>query len=82
MSFINTTTTISAGTGIVYTNGSNISNIEIDNSLIEYIELLYQLIGVDMTFDKFKNLSTSEKQAFIRDIKIKKLLDNDILENQ
>lgn len=81
MSFINTTTTISAGTGIVYTNGSNISNIEIDKSLIEYIELLYQLIGVDMTFDKFKNLSTSEKQAFIRDIKIKKLLDNAIPEN-
>lgn len=81
MSFINTITTISSGTGIVYTNGSNISNIEIDKSLIEYIELLYQLIGVDMTFDKFKNLSTSEKQAFIRDIKIKKLLDNAIPEN-
>lgn len=80
MSFINTITTIS-GTGIVYTNGSNISNIEIDKSLIEYIELLYQLIEVDMTFDKFKNLSTSEKQAFIRDIKIKKLLDNAIPEN-
>ena len=82
MSYINTTTTISAGTGIIYTNGSNINNIEIDKSLIEYIELLYQLIGVDMNYDKFKNLSTSEKQAFIRDIKIKKLLDNAIPENQ
>jgi hypothetical protein len=81
MSFINTTTTISAGTGIVYTNGSNISNIEIDKSLIEYIDLLYQLISIDMNYDKFKDLSTSEKQAFIRDIKIKKLLDNAIPEN-
>ena len=82
MSYINTTTTISAGTGIIYTNGSNISNIEIDKSLIEYIDLLYQLIGIDMNYDKFKDLSTSEKQAFIRDIKIKKLLDNAIPENQ
>lgn len=82
MSYINTNTTISAGTGIIYTNGSNINNIEIDKSLIEYIDLLYQLIGVDMNYDKFKNLSTSEKQAFIRDIKIKKLLDNAIPENQ
>lgn len=79
MSYI---TTISAGTGIIYTNGSNINNIESDKSLIEYIDLLYQLIGMDMNYDKFKSLSTSEKQAFIRDIKIKKLLDNAIPQNQ
>lgn len=80
---INTTTTISAGTGIIYTSGSinKIDSIEIDKSLIEYIDLLYQLIGIDMDYDKFKSLSTSEKQAFIRDIKIKKVLENVILEN-
>ena len=78
-----TTTTISAGTGIIYTSGSinKIDSIEIDKSLIEYIDLLYQLIGIDRDYDKFKSLSTSEKQAFIRDIKIKKVLENVILEN-
>ena len=69
---------INSGSGIT-TTGDLIS---IDRNLIEYIDLLYQLLGVDMTYDKFKNLSTSEKQTFIRDIKIKLLLQNDILENQ
>lgn len=73
--YLNTNTTINAGTGIIYTTGSNIDNIEIDKSLIEYIDLLYQLIGVDIDFDRFKNLTTSERQAFIRDIKINKVLE-------
>lgn len=65
-------------------NGIEISDysVSIDRNLIEYIDLLYQLLGVDMTYDKFKNLSTSEKQAFIRDIKIKILLQNAIPENK
>ena len=77
------TTTLSAGTGVIYTAGSSniIDNMGIDKSLIEYIDLLYQLIGIDMTYDKFKDLSTSEKQSFIRDIKIKKVLENVISEN-
>lgn len=57
-------------------------SVSIDRNLIEYIDLLYQLLGVDMTYDKFRNLSTSEKQAFIRDIKIKLLLQNDIPKNK
>lgn len=79
--YYNNNTTLNTGTGIIYTSGSSIDSIELDKSLIEYIDLLYQLIGVDMNYDKFKNLSTSEKQAFIRDIKIKKLLQNDLSEN-
>jgi len=82
MSYLNTTNNTTNNT-IITTSGTTLntsanmyaSNIEFDKSLIEYIELLYQLIGVDMTFDKFKNLSNSEKQTFVRDIKIKKLLD-------
>lgn len=79
--YYNNNTTLNTGTGIIYTSGSSIDSIEIDKSLIEYIDLLYQLIGVDMNYVKFMNLSTSEKQAFIRDIKIKKLLQNDLSEN-
>jgi hypothetical protein len=65
-------------------NGVSISDysVSIDRDLIEYIDLLYQLLGVDMTYDEFKNLSTSEKQSFIRDIKIKLLLQNDIPKNK
>lgn len=42
--------------------------------LIEYIDLLYQILGVDITFEKWKKLSVSEKTSLIREIKINKII--------
>lgn len=47
--------------------------------VIEYIDLLYQLMDIDMTYNKFKNLSESEKIQFIRDVKIKKIIENNVI---
>ena len=60
---------INAGNGL--TNWSD--SISIDKTLIEYIDLLYQIMGVDITYDRWKNPSSGEKLQLIRDIKLKKL---------
>lgn len=56
-------------------NITNISSITIDKNLIEYIDLLYQLLGVDIDFERWKNMNLSDRINLIRDIKIKKLID-------
>lgn len=58
------------------------TRIDVDNikrqinpdDIIDYLELLMQIIGVDMPFEKFKNMSNSDRKAFIRNIKINKAL--------
>jgi hypothetical protein len=59
-------------------SGSSISTsyvLENDfETIIEYIDMSYQIMGIDMNFEKFKEMSQSDKQSFIRDIKIKKIL--------
>jgi len=62
---------INAGNGL--TNWSD--SISIDKTLIEYIDLLYQIIGVDITYDKWKIMSSGEKLQLIRDIKLKKIIE-------
>lgn len=78
------TTTLSGGnSGIVYTGitttscGSWIYNsprIEQEN-LILYIDLMAQLLGIDMNFQKFSEMSPEEIKSFTRDLKLKKLID-------
>lgn len=53
---------------------ANKSQIEAD--LVDYIDLLYQLIGVDITYQEWHKKSDDEKLAFARDLKIKKIIDN------
>lgn len=78
------TTTLSSG--IIYTGSTtNISSGSwIYNSLsieqekmILYIDLMAQLLGIDMNFEKFSKMSTDEIKSFTRDLKLKKLIEND-----
>lgn len=47
---------------------------KIDASLIDYVDLLFNLIGVDITYDEFQKMSDSERKSFIRDIKINRVI--------
>ena len=62
------------------TGSTNISwnppHSNVDN-LIEYIDLLYSIVGIDIKFDEFKKMSESEKKSFIREIKIEKIINKD-----
>ena len=58
------------GTGINWSD-----SISIDKNLIEYIDLLYQIMDVDITYDRWKNMSSGEKLQLVRDIKLKKIIE-------
>jgi hypothetical protein len=74
----NTITTCSTNiTGIVYSNGGSISN-DIrweSNKIIDFIEFSLKIMGIELTYNQFKEMSDAEKAAFIRDIKINKIID-------
>lgn len=46
----------------------------IDESLVDYVDILFNLMGVDITYRKFQKMSDSERKQFIRDIKINKVI--------
>ena len=52
------------------------SPTDLDN-LIEYVDLLYSIVGVDIKFEGFCNMSESERKSFIRQIKIEKIINKD-----
>ena len=80
------TTTLSGGnSGIIYTSNTttNISSgswvynspkIE-QEKLILYIDLMAQLLGINMNFEKFSEMTPEEIKSFTRDLKLKKLID-------
>jgi len=57
---------------IGYSSGSY--TVDLNSSLVEYIDFAFQLMGVDLTYEDFKKMSADEKKAFLRDIKINKIL--------
>ena len=48
--------------------------VDINKDLIEYIEFAFQVMGIDLSYEDFKKMSDDEKKAFLRDIKINKIL--------
>ena len=81
------TTTTGTSTGIsnltitpntLVTNSNSISwgdGISMNSDIIEYIDIFYQFMGIDMDYKRFSIMTKDEKRAFIRDIKLKKLID-------
>lgn len=59
---------VSDGTGIVSWEN------KIDKK-IEFIEFALELMGVDLKYSDFENMSDSDKIAMIRDMKINKIID-------
>lgn len=45
-----------------------------DTNVIEFFEFICEIIGIDMTYSKFKGLSKEERKQFLRDSKIKDIL--------
>ena len=68
--WINTPVISSPNTTLSWGNG-----ISIDSDIVEYIDIFYQLMGIDMDYKRFSIMSKEEKRSFIRDIKLKKLID-------
>ena len=43
--------------------------------LILYIDLMAQLLGININFEKFSEMTPEEIKSFTRDLKLKKLID-------
>ena len=77
--YVYPSTTLIANPGsILQSSGNTISwgdGISMNSDIIEYIDIFYQLMGIDMDYKRFSIMTKEEKVSFIRDIKLKKLID-------
>ena len=74
-------TPLIANPGQVITTGGNNTiswsdGISMNSDIVEYIDIFYQLMGIDMDYNRFSIMSKEEKRSFIRDIKLQKLIDD------
>ncbi len=47
-----------------------------NSDIIEYIDIFYQFMGIDMDYERFSKMTKDEKKSFIRDLKLQKLIDD------
>jgi hypothetical protein len=45
-----------------------------DEDLVEFINFAFEIIGVDISYQKFKEMSREERKSFLREIKLNKIL--------
>jgi len=67
-------TTLSGSHNISISSPLGPLTASIDDNLIKFLELVLAALGQDITFEEFKNMSDSEKNQLIRDIKLKTIL--------
>lgn len=77
--YVYPSTTLIANPGSILQSSGNTLNwgdgISMNSDIIEYIDIFYQLMGIDMDYKRFSIMTKEEKIGFIRDIKLKKLID-------
>ena len=61
---------VSDGSGIASWN----SVVDLNTDMIEFFELVLIVMGIDLTFEEFKNMSKDERMSLLRDLKINKVL--------
>ena len=61
---------------VAYVNGSISAGWKDESADIkEFVEFAFQLMGIDMDFDRFKSMTDAEKKAMIREQKINKIIE-------
>jgi hypothetical protein len=58
-------------------NINSVISININNDIIEFTELLFNVLGYDITFEEFSKMTKEERRSMLRDVKINRLLEND-----
>jgi hypothetical protein len=72
----NTLSTLASGTPGTYLTTDSSGSISWSNEdkMIDFMEFVLEIIGVDLKYSNFKEMSVQERTAFIRDLKIDRLL--------
>ena len=55
--------------GATWTDRSHIDDVK------DYIDFALELMGIDLNFERFSRMTTEEKKAMIREMKINKIID-------
>lgn len=73
-----TITSVGSNNIVIGSNNTSIGYSWVDQNgkVKDFIEFGLQLMGIDLTYDKFIEMSELEKKTFIRDYKLEKLLKN------
>jgi len=82
---VTTTGNITTGGYVYPSNGSILQSsgntltwgdgISMNSDIVEYIDIFYQFMGIDMDYERFSKMTKEEKKGFIRDLKLQKLID-------
>ena len=67
---------IGNSTTIVSSNNIAYDFINRNENIKDFIEFGLQIMGIDLTYDKFIKMDEMERKAFIRDYRLEKLLKN------
>jgi hypothetical protein len=74
-----TNTSVSSGSYLTLNSGSSGTSGSLywsnQEKTTEFIEFALEIMGVSLKYSDFVNMSDADKTAFIRDLKIKKILD-------
>jgi hypothetical protein len=72
----NVLTSTSTGCLVSYSNGSSnwVDRSHLDD-VKDYIDFALELMGIELDFSKFMNMSDDEKKVMIREMKINKIID-------
>ena len=78
----NTLSTLVSGTPGTYLTTDSSGSISWSNrdedKMIDFIEFALEIIGVDLKYSDFKEMSVHERTAFIRDLKIDSILGKEV----
>ena len=61
---------------IVGSNNISYDFINRNENIKDFVEFGLQIMGIDLTYDKFIKMSDSDKRAFIRNWKLNQILKN------
>jgi hypothetical protein len=71
----NVLTSTTGGCLVSYANGGAWTDRGHIDDVKDYIDFALELMGIDLDFQKFSKMTTDEKKAMIREMKINKIID-------
>jgi hypothetical protein len=74
-STLGTLTSGAPGSYLMTDSSGTLSWSSKNDTMVEFVEFALEIMGIDLKYSEFTKMSDAEKIAFIRDLKIKKILD-------
>ena len=71
----NITTTIGPIGSYLMTDSSGNLTWGKQEEMIEFVEFALEIMGINLKYSDFENMSVADRTAFIRDLKIDKIID-------